>query len=155
MRGLEHIPAEGPVLLVGNHSGGWLIVDTFIFGQAYIDRVGPERPFFGLTHDLVFRVPALGAMIEPFGAIPSSPQNMRAALERGAAVLVYPGGDVETYRATWHEAEIDFAHRTGFARLALELGAGADPEAAYELVTGRMQAALDRLAAARRFPIIG
>lgn len=234
VRGLEHIPADGPVLLVGNHSGGWLIVDTFIFGQAFIERFGPERAFFQLTHDLVFRVPGLGAMIEPFGAVPASPEHMRGAIERDAAVLVYPGGDVETYRATWHEAEIDFAHRTGFARLALELGvpivpvvaiggqetalflgsgerlaralqlhrllrldvvpiqigppwgitvldlpgrvplpakitvealpvidlaaelgADADPEAAYDLVTGRMQEALHRLAGERRFPIIG
>lgn len=29
VRGLERIPASGPVLLVGNHSGG--IADTFVF----------------------------------------------------------------------------------------------------------------------------
>ena len=47
---------------------------------------------------------------------------MRRALARGAALLVYPGGDHETYRASWHSAEIDFAHRTGFVRLALKHG---------------------------------
>ena len=46
---------------------------------------------------------------------------MRRALARDAALLVYPGGDHETYRATWHSADIDFAHRTGFVRLALKL----------------------------------
>ncbi|MGZ6576295.1 MAG: hypothetical protein ACXVHJ_35535, partial [Solirubrobacteraceae bacterium] len=30
VRGLENIPSRGPVLLVGNHSGGTLIADTFI-----------------------------------------------------------------------------------------------------------------------------
>src|SRR4051812_16741128 len=34
VRGLEHIPADGPVLLVGNHSGGTLIADTFVFAEA-------------------------------------------------------------------------------------------------------------------------
>jgi 1-acyl-sn-glycerol-3-phosphate acyltransferase len=33
---------------------------------------------------------------------------------------VYPGGDHETYRPTWESAKIDFAGRTGFARLAIE-----------------------------------
>ena len=31
VRGLENIPADGPALLVGNHSGGTLIADTFVF----------------------------------------------------------------------------------------------------------------------------
>ena len=47
---------------------------------------------------------------------------MERALERDAALLVYPGGDHETYRPTWESAKIDFAGRTGFARLAIEHG---------------------------------
>ena len=42
-----------------------------------------------------------------------------AALGKGAALLVYPGGDHETYRPSWHSGEIDFGHRSGFVRLAL------------------------------------
>src|SRR5664280_2089620 len=122
VRGLENIPPRGPVLLVGNHSGGALIADTFIFAQEFYDHFGPEREFFQLAHDLVFKVPGLRAMLTPYGTVPASPQNMRRALARDAALLVYPGGDHETYRASWHSAEIDFAHRTGFVRLALKYG---------------------------------
>ena len=122
VRGLENIPPRGPVLLVGNHSGGTLIADTFIFAQAFYDHFGPEREFFQLAHDLVFKVPGIRAMLTPYGTVPASPANMQRALARGAALLVYPGGDHETYRATWHSAEIDFAHRTGFVRLALKHG---------------------------------
>ena len=122
VRGLENIPPSGPVLLVGNHSGGTLIADTFIFAQAFYDHFGPDREFFQLAHDLVFKVPGVRAMLTPYGTVPASPENMRHALARGAALLVYPGGDHETYRASWHSAEIDFAHRTGFVRLALQHG---------------------------------
>ena len=122
VRGLENIPPQGPVLLVGNHSGGTLIADTFIFAQAFYDRFGPERDFFQLAHDLVFKVPGIRAMLTPYGTVPASPENMRRALARGAALLVYPGGDHETYRASWHSAEIDFAHRSGFVALALKYG---------------------------------
>ena len=122
VRGLENIPSRGPVLLVGNHSGGTLIADTFIFSQAFYDHFGPERAFFQLAHDLVFKVPGIRAMLTPYGTVPASPENMRRALARGAALLVYPGGDHETYRASWRSAEIDFAHRTGFVRLALKHG---------------------------------
>ncbi|MFZ0972151.1 MAG: lysophospholipid acyltransferase family protein [Solirubrobacteraceae bacterium] len=122
VRGLEHIPAEGPVLLVGNHSGGTLIADTFVFGQHFYDRFGPERRFHQLAHDLVFKVPGLRALLERYGTVPASPANMSGALRRDAALLVYPGGDHETYRPSWESDQIDFAGRTGFVELALEHG---------------------------------
>src|SRR3954454_12024306 len=88
--GLLHIPAEGPVLLVGNHSGGTLIADTFVFAQHFYDHFGAEREFHQLAHDLVFQVPGVRASLSRFGTIPANPANMRRALGRGAALLVYP-----------------------------------------------------------------
>jgi len=120
--GLSNIPAEGPVLLVGNHSGGTLIADTFVFAQAFYRHFGPLRRFHQLAHDLVFKVPGARASLSKYGTVPASPENMRRALERDAALLVYPGGDHETYRPSWESSKIDFAGRQGFARLAIELG---------------------------------
>jgi 1-acyl-sn-glycerol-3-phosphate acyltransferase len=122
VHGLDNIPAEGPVLLVGNHSGGTLIADTFVFGQAFYDHFGPLRRFHQLAHDLVFRVPGARASLSRYGTVPASPENMRRALDRDAALLVYPGGDHETYRPSWESSRIDFAGRQGFARLAIEVG---------------------------------
>jgi len=120
--GLDEIPADEPVLLVGNHSGGTLIADTFVFSQHFSDHFGPERRFHQLAHDLVFQVPGVRASLSRFGTIPANPRNMRRALDRGAALLVYPGGDQETYRPSWEQDQIDFAGRTGFVKLAIELG---------------------------------
>ena len=50
------------MLLVGNHSGGTIIADTFVFAQASIDHFGADRLFHQLAHDLVFKVPGPGAM---------------------------------------------------------------------------------------------
>jgi 1-acyl-sn-glycerol-3-phosphate acyltransferase len=120
VRGLENIPKDGPVLLVGNHSGGTLIVDTFAFSQAFYARFGPLREFHQLAHDMVFQVPGIRALLSRWGTVPASPENMARALERGAALLVYPGGDQETYRPSWQSSTLDFAGRKGFAKLALE-----------------------------------
>jgi 1-acyl-sn-glycerol-3-phosphate acyltransferase len=120
VRGLDNIPEKGPVLLVGNHSGGTLIADTFVFAQAFYDHFGPLRRFHQLAHDLVFRLPGARASLSKYGTVPASPENMGRALERDAALLVYPGGDHETYRPSWESDKIDFAGRTGFARLAIE-----------------------------------
>jgi 1-acyl-sn-glycerol-3-phosphate acyltransferase len=234
VRGLTNIPAEGPVLLVGNHSGGTLIADTFVFAQAFYDHFGPLRRFHQLAHDLVFKIPGGRASLSRYGTVPASPEHMARALERDAALLVYPGGDHETYRPTWESAKIDFAGRTGFARLAIEhrvpivpvvaiggqetalflgqgrrlarlmrldsllrvkvfpaqlappfgmtildlpgriplpskivvrvlpkidlnerLGRSPDTDDAYELVTGTMQRALDKLDEERRVPVVG
>jgi len=118
--GLGNIPAEGPVLLVGNHSGGTMIADTFVFAQAFYDRFGPHRRFHQLAHDLLFKVPGARALVQRYGTIPASPENMKRALLRDAALLVYPGGDHETYRPSWESSEVGFAGRTGFVELALE-----------------------------------
>jgi 1-acyl-sn-glycerol-3-phosphate acyltransferase len=118
--GLEKIPAEGPVLLVGNHSGGTWIADTFVFAQMFYDHFGPDRPFHQLAHDLVFRLAGLRALVQRYGTVPASPQNMATALDRGAALLVYPGGDHETFRPSWESDLVDFAGRTGFVELALK-----------------------------------
>src|SRR5919202_2951220 len=118
--GMERIPEEGPVLLVGNHSGGTMIADTFVFAQSFYDHFGPHRLFHQLAHDLVFKVPGLRTWVQRYGTVPASPENMSRALERDAALLVYPGGDVESFRPTWETSNVDFAGRMGFVRLALE-----------------------------------
>jgi 1-acyl-sn-glycerol-3-phosphate acyltransferase len=120
VRGLQNIPAEGGVLLVGNHSGGTLIADTFVFAQAFYDHFGTERRFHQLAHDLVFKAVGPRVMAQRYGTVPASPDNMAEALRREAALLVYPGGDHETYRPSWESARVDFAERTGFVELALK-----------------------------------
>src|SRR5580700_800347 len=120
VRGLEHIPPEGPVLLVGNHSGGTLIADTFVFGQHFYDHFGTGRRFHQLAHDLVFKVPGLRALVERYGTVPASPANMSKALRGDAALFFNEGAAPETYRPSWESDQIDFAGRTGFIKLALK-----------------------------------
>ena len=120
VRGLERVPDVGPVLLVGNHSGGNVPPDTFLLTLAFISRFGAERPFYQLAHDLVMASP-VAPLLRRYGTVPASRANARAALAAGAAVLVYPGGDYETHRPTWDSGSVDFDHREGFLRLAHEL----------------------------------
>ena len=231
IRGLDRIPPAGPVLLVGNHSGGNVAPDTLVFAAAFVRRFGARRPFFQLAHQLVVAAPWLG-LLRRYGTVTATPENAREALGSGAVVLVYPGGDWEAHRPVWQGHRTDFHGRHGFIRLALETGAplvplvaiggqetalflsrgeavvraldlhrrlrldvlpisialpwgldigdvfghlplpakitievlgpidvaacfGTDVDAAYEAVTGRMQRALDALAAERRWPVLG
>jgi 1-acyl-sn-glycerol-3-phosphate acyltransferase len=119
VRGLGNIPDEGPVLLVGNHSGGNMIPDTLLFTLAFSTFFGVERRFYQLAHNLVLALPGLGSL-RKFGTVAASPSNAHEALETGAALLVYPGGDYEVHRPTWQRNRVDFGGRKGFIRLALE-----------------------------------
>ena len=116
IRGIEHVPAAGPALLVGNHSGGTMIVDTFLFTFAFYEHFGPHRRFHQLAHDIAARIPGL----RRFGTLVASHENAQRAFRVGAPVLVYPGGDVETFRPSWHSDQVEFAGRKGFVRLALD-----------------------------------
>jgi 1-acyl-sn-glycerol-3-phosphate acyltransferase len=119
VRGLGNIPEDGPVLLVGNHSGGNMTPDTIVFTLAFNTYFGVERPFYQLAHNLVLSMPAL-SQLRKFGTVAASPQNATKALSTGAALLVYPGGDYEVHRPIWDRHRVDFGGRKGFIRLALE-----------------------------------
>ena len=113
VRGLGNVPEEGPVLLVGNHSGGNLTPDTGVFTLAFSTYFGVERAFYQLAHNLVLSMPGL-SFLRKYGTVAASRENARKALQAGAAVLVYPGGDYEVHRPSWE------GRRKGFIRLALE-----------------------------------
>ena len=46
VRGLDRIPADEPVLLVGNHSGGNVPPDTFVFTLAFCSYFGGDGAEF-------------------------------------------------------------------------------------------------------------
>ncbi len=117
VRGLQNIPEEGPVLLVGNHSGGNLTPDTHVFTLAFSTYFGVERKFHQLAHNLVLSMPGLGSL-RRYGTVAATPENAERALDVGAALLVYPGGDYEVHRPSWESARVDFGGRRGFIRLA-------------------------------------
>jgi 1-acyl-sn-glycerol-3-phosphate acyltransferase len=162
VRGLGNVPDSGPVLLVGNHSGGNMTPDTLVFTLAFNTYFGVERAFYQLAHNLVLSMPGLGSL-RKFGTVAASPQNAEKALESGAALLVYPGGDYEVHRPTWERNRVDFAGRKGFIRLALQQNVPIVPvvsiggqETAIFLTRGERLArlfALDRLFRLKVLPI--
>jgi 1-acyl-sn-glycerol-3-phosphate acyltransferase len=119
VRGLGNVPEEGPVLMVGNHSGGNMTPDTGVLTLAFSAYFGVERSFYQLAHNLVLSMPFLG-FLRKFGTVAASPENAQKALDSGAVLLVYPGGDYEVHRPVWERNKVDFGGRKGWIRLALE-----------------------------------
>jgi 1-acyl-sn-glycerol-3-phosphate acyltransferase len=161
--GFDRVPEEGPVLFVGNHSGGNMTPDSMVFMLAFNTYFGVERPVYALAHALVTSWPIIGKLAGKWGIITAGPQAARAALDRGACVLVYPGGDVDAHRPWSARHEIRFDGRRGFLRLAKEAGVPIVPvvsvgghDTYLPLTDGRRLAKmlrLDRLARLKVLPI--
>lgn len=121
VRGLDNIPEAGGALVVSNHSGGMLTPDVFIFASAFYDAFGYHRPVYTLAHYGVFLGP-LDGWLRRAGVIEASRENAAKALHTGAVVLVFPGGDYDSYRPTSGANTVDFDGRTGYVRTAIEGG---------------------------------
>ena len=113
LHGLDAFPTDGGALVVSNHSGGMFTPDVILFGSAFYRRFGYDRPLITLAHYGVVMGP-LGDIMPKLGVIEASRENAAAALAFGGVVLVFPGGDYDSYRPTFEDATIDFAGRTGY-----------------------------------------
>ena len=121
VRNMGNVPEQGPVLLVGNHTGGNMAPEVIILPLAFSTYFGVERPFYQLAHNLVLASP-VGPFLRRYGTMAASHTHATRALEAGAAVLVFPGGDWEVHRPSWEGNKVDFGGRKGFVRLALDAG---------------------------------
>ena len=122
------VPAQGPLILVGNHPNG--LVDPVLVGSR------TSRPVRFLAKEPLFRMPLLGRVIQSVGALPvyrsqdgaDASQNDRTfeavwdALAADAVVCLFPEG-----RSHGEPALVRL--KTGAARMAL----GAEERADYTL----------------------
>ena len=159
--GFDRVPEEGPVLFVGNHSGGNMTPDSMVFMLGFNTYFGVERPIYALAHSLVTSWPIVGRLAKKWGIITAGPNAASAALKTGASVLVYPGGDVDTHRPWTARHEIRFDGRRGFLRLAKKTGVPIVPvvsvggqDTYLPLTDGRAAAKLLRLDKLARLKVL-
>jgi len=131
VRGLDRLPADGPVLVVGNHTCLFYMPEVWACGQAMLSRRGIAAPAYLLGYDLLFAVPGIAPFLRRLGVVPANAGAADSALAAGACVLVYPGGDLEACRPWSQRDRIDFGGRRGFVRLALRHGVPVVPVVAH------------------------
>jgi 1-acyl-sn-glycerol-3-phosphate acyltransferase len=121
VRGFESFPSTGGALVVCNHSGGVLTPDVLVLGPAFYRAMGFDRPLYTLAHYGVFFTPLAG-YLRRVGVIHASRENAAKALNTGGIVLVFPGGDYDSFRPTFSQNVVDFNGRKGYVRTAIEAG---------------------------------
>jgi hypothetical protein len=116
VRGLERLPARGPVLLVGNHHGGLVTPDTVMFTLAHNAFFGADRRFHPLAAASVSAMPHPG-WLRRFGAIPW--HAAEAALDLGAAVLACPERHQDLAAASSRADHVGMSGGKSVLRLAM------------------------------------
>ncbi len=122
VEGVEHVPAQGAALIVGNHNGGLLTFDSMLTFVAIRDHHGPERIVHSLAHDLLFQHPRWRELTVKFGTLRASHDSSAEALRRGRLVLVYPGSELDCMRPFRERHRVELGGRQGFLKLALRQG---------------------------------
>jgi 1-acyl-sn-glycerol-3-phosphate acyltransferase len=151
--GLEHVPTDGAVLLVGNHTTLGVLDMPLM-----LDALRRERGRFvrGLADHGHFAIPGYRELFMRIGAVRGTRENCRDLLAAGEAVLVYPGGGREVTKRKGEKYQLIWKQRTGFARMAIEAGCPIIPfgaigaEETYDIVLdadSRLMAPLRALSA--------
>ncbi|WP_020408160.1 lysophospholipid acyltransferase family protein [Hahella ganghwensis] len=91
VRGIENVPADGPVLLTGNHSGQ-LPIDGTLIAYALATRQPHPRLPRAMIERFFPTVPYLGNLLNQMGGVLGDPVNCSKMLSRNEAVIVFPEG---------------------------------------------------------------
>jgi len=116
--GLDNIPAEGRLLIVGNHSGQ-LPMDGVMVSFAVANQPENARLPRSMIERWFPSVPFLGNWMNSVGGVIGDPKNCAKMLERDEAIVVFPEGirgSGKSYRLRYQLQR--FGH--GFMHLAME-----------------------------------
>lgn len=119
--GMEHIPADGPLIIAANHRS---FMDPWVIGMML------RRPIYYVAKTELFRRPVVAWLLSSLGAFPvdrgqgdrDAMDAARRILERGDVVVIFPEG-------TRTRPGPLGAPKRGVGRLALETGAPVVPVA--------------------------
>lgn len=90
VNGVDHLPTDGPALLVANHAGGLWPLDAVMTSVAVHTETG--RFLRPLGADLVFRTPGIGQLARKSGSTLACPADAERLLGCGELVGVWPEG---------------------------------------------------------------
>ena len=117
-QGLEHVPARGRGMLVGNHSGGYAVDGAMVLVSLALEK-DPPRLAQGMAERFLVRLPFFSQWTARTGQFTGLPANAERLLEDERLLLVFPEGARGTAKLfSERDSLVDFG--TGFMRLALK-----------------------------------
>ena len=120
--GIENVPAQGPGLIVANHSGV-LPWDGMMIKLAVRHEHPARRECRLLALDMFALLPFLAPLLAKSGEVRANPENGERLLRKGELVGVFPEGVKGVGKLFQQRYRLARFGRGGFVRLALRTGA--------------------------------
>lgn len=115
--GIEHLPAEGPAILAGNHAG-LLPFDAAMTVLDVVLRTDPPRLPRAVVDRWAGSLPFVNVLFARLGQVVGTRENFADLLDDGQLVLVFPEGMAGVLKRITQRYRVQ-AFRTGFVELAL------------------------------------
>ncbi len=115
--GLEHVPARGRAMLVGNHSGGVAVDGAMVVASMFFER-DPPRLAQGMAEKFMNTVPFMSQWSNRCGQLTGLPETAHKLLEDERLLMVFPEGARGTAKL-YKERHSLVGFGTGFVRLAM------------------------------------
>ena len=148
VEGIENVPAEGPALLVANHSGA-LPSDGVMIAKAVREEHRRPRPVHLVSERPLVRVPGVGMLFTKLGGVAAHPANFhRLLFDEEQLLLLFPEGAAGARKPLKERYRLRGFDQAAFTTYAIDAGAPIVPIA----VVGAEEAwpRLARLSALRR-----
>jgi len=116
--GVEHIPASGRVMLVGNHSGGFALDAMMTVASVFLE-MEPPRLAQGMADKFLNRLPFASMLTSRSGQLTGLPETAVQLLENERMLMVFPEGARGTEKL-YGDRNTLVRFGSGFLRLALQ-----------------------------------
>jgi 1-acyl-sn-glycerol-3-phosphate acyltransferase len=116
--GLDHVPASGRGMLIGNHSGGLPIDAGMVLSSMVLDH-DPPRHVHGMVEYFAQKWPFVSTIFNRIGQFTGLPQHATRLLSEGRLLMVFPEGARGTGKLFKDRYQL-VRFGTGFMRLALQ-----------------------------------
>ena len=91
VHGIEHVPARGRAMLIGNHSGG-VALDAAMVITSMLLEMEPPRLAQGMIEKFLGRAPFMSSWTARCGQVTGLPENAERLLRDDRLLLVFPQG---------------------------------------------------------------
>jgi 1-acyl-sn-glycerol-3-phosphate acyltransferase len=129
VEGIEHVPEDGPAMLVANHGGAALPYDGAMLSLAVLNEMAEPRRLRVTGTEIFNMLPWLSHMYRKVGAAYAARDDATQLLARGALLGVFPEGERGFMKPVWQAYHVQRFGRGGFVELAERTGTPVIPVA--------------------------
>jgi 1-acyl-sn-glycerol-3-phosphate acyltransferase len=116
--GIEHVPATGRAMIIGNHSGGLPVDASMALASLFFEPESP-RHGHGMVEKFAQNWPFLSPLFSRLGQLAGLPEHAIRILEDERLLMVFPEGARGTGKLYKDKYKL-VRFGTGFMRIALE-----------------------------------